>query len=109
MLEKGVPYQLPAQEVLIVQFVPTGGGPQAARYAVQLAADGSFRVRGPDGEGLPPGAYTVVATSGIEGQGWREKFKGRYEVGKSPLKVQIPDVAEQRLTIDLAAGTVNLS
>jgi hypothetical protein len=109
LLEKGAPYRLQGDEILVVEFVPAGGGPKATRYAVHLAADGSFTVRGPDGEGLPPGSYAVYATSGVEGQGWKEKFKGRFAAGKSPLRFEVPDVPEQRVIIDLAAGTVQAS
>ena len=84
-----------------------GSTPQGDKvlYAANLSADGSFRVDGPDGRGIPKGTYRIaVLHSGFLGAGG-DRFKARFSSDKTPLSVDLTQNAN--LTIDVGAGTVS--
>jgi hypothetical protein len=73
-------------------------------YPASMSADGSFRVDGSDGGGIPRGQYKIaVLHSGFQGAGG-DRLGARYSAEKTPLTVDLNENA--RLTIDVGAGTV---
>jgi hypothetical protein len=74
------------------------------RFPATVSADGSFRVGGAEGYGIPRGQYKItVLHSGFLGAGG-DRFQARYAEEKTPLVVDVTQTT--RLTIDLGAGTV---
>jgi hypothetical protein len=74
------------------------------RFPATIAADGSFRVDGSDGRGIPKGAYRIcVLHSGFQGAGG-DRLQTRFATEKTPLGVEVKQ--NTKLTIDLGAGTV---
>jgi hypothetical protein len=107
LLRDGKPYgaQLSGKEpeTFVVDFVGTVKERQY-RFAATIAGDGSFRVGGAEGRGIPRGQYKItVLHSGFLGAGG-DRLQTRYAEEKTPLVVDLTQNA--RLTIDLGAGTV---
>jgi len=74
-------------------------------YNATINSDGSFRVNGADGRGIPRGSYKItVLHSGFLGAGG-DRLGTRYAVEKTPLAVDLSKNA--KLTIDLGTGTVS--
>src|SRR5215471_8562671 len=90
-------------ETFVVDFVGTIKE-RAYRFAATIDANGSFRVGGADGRGIPRGQYKItVVHSGFQGAGG-DRFGARFAEEKTPLVVDLTQ--NVRLTIDLGAGTV---
>jgi len=90
-------------ETFVVDFVGVVKE-RAYRFAATIDANGSFRVAGSDGRGIPRGQYKIaVVHSGFMGAGG-DRFGARYAEEKTPLVVDLKQ--NTRLTIDVGAGTV---
>ncbi|HMC12343.1 MAG TPA: hypothetical protein VKH44_13675, partial [Pirellulaceae bacterium] len=90
-------------ETFAVDFVGTVKERQY-RFPATIAGDGSFRVGGAEGRGIPRGQYKItVLHSGFLGAGG-DRLKTRYAEEKTPLVVDLTQNA--RLIIDLGAGSV---
>ena len=74
-------------------------------YNATINSDGSFRVNGADGRGIPKGPYKIaVLHSGFLGAGG-DRLGAKFAVEKTPLAIELSK--NTKLTIDLGAGTVN--
>jgi hypothetical protein len=90
-------------ETFVVDFVGTVKE-RAYRFAGTIDANGSFRVGGTDGRGIPRGQYKIaVIHSGFQGAGG-DRFGARFAEEKTPLAVDLKQ--NVHLTIDVGAGTV---
>jgi hypothetical protein len=101
ILKNGEPY-LPAQgEVIRVMFVPISDGTERGTdfYAALVnPADGTFRVAGSDGQGIPRGKYRIAI------EHLRKKtdlLKGEFDPEHSPLVREIRRAADE-VVIDVA-------
>jgi hypothetical protein len=90
-------------ETFAVDFVGTVGGAKVI-FPATLTADGTFRVGGPDGRGIPRGRYRItVLHSGFLGAGG-DRLQGRFAAATTPLTADLNESAS--LTIDIGTGTV---
>jgi hypothetical protein len=90
-------------ETFVVDFVGTVKE-RAYRFAATIDANGSFRVGGTDGHGIPRGQYKIaVIHSGFQGAGG-DRFSARFAEEKTPLVLDVKQNAH--LIIDVGAGTV---
>jgi len=90
-------------ETFVVDFVGTVKE-RAYRFAATIDANGSFRIGGTDGYGIPRGQYKIaVIHSGFMGAGG-DRLGARFAEEKTPLVVDVTQ--NTRVTIDLGAGTV---
>jgi hypothetical protein len=90
-------------ETFVVDFVGTIKE-RPYRFAATIKPDGSFKVGGSDGSGIPRGQYKIaVIHSGFLGAGG-DRFNARFAEEKTPLEVDVAKATS--LTIDLGAGTV---
>jgi hypothetical protein len=91
-------------ETFVVDFVGTRKDHNYL-YNATINSDGSFRVNGADGRGIPKGPYKItVLHSGFLGAGG-DRLGTKYAVEKTPLAIDLSKNA--KLTIDLGAGTVS--
>jgi hypothetical protein len=96
----GAPYALDEKEQLAVIFHPQEGkkDPLIAR----VETNGSYKVDGGDGKGIPPGKYRVEIQSvpRIPSAGGKteDKFKGAFSAAASP---HVVEVSASNHTIDL--------
>jgi len=90
-------------ETFAVDFVGTVKDANVI-FPATINADGSFRVGGSDGRGIPRGHYRItVLHSGFVGAGG-DRLQSRYSAEETPLVVDLNENA--KLTIDLGAGNV---
>ena len=76
---------------------PTGSAETGA-YPAEYYRDGTFRVVGVDGKGLPPGKYRV-AVQAIKQK--KDLLEGAYDAQNSPLTCEVKGSSEE-LHLDLA-------
>jgi hypothetical protein len=100
VLKDGQPYLAKDGEGLRIVFEPTDP-PQGTRYdsfaAEYHPADGTFQVRGKDGQGLPPGRYRVA----LQLMKSKEDLLGGKLMGKkSPLTCEVTG-SKDDIVIDL--------
>jgi hypothetical protein len=85
----------PAQgEQVMITFAEEKDGTLTGKsFPTRLDPDGTFNILGPDNAGISPGKYRVGITSvpevPVPGQIAMDKFQGRYEISKSPLKQEV--------------------
>ncbi len=91
---KGETYKPAQDEQVMVMFAEDAGGkvgPNA--FPTRVGPDGTFRITGPDNGGIKPGKYRVGVTSVPEkptpGKPMADKFKGEYDVKKTPILVDV--------------------
>jgi hypothetical protein len=99
LIKNGQPYIIEEKEGLRIFFTPEGV-PQGAydTYSAQYdRTDGTFKVTGKDGEGLPPGTYKIALELRLKRE---DEFKGAYGPGKSPLTCTV-DSSNRNIVIDL--------
>jgi hypothetical protein len=86
-------------EVLHITFVPVDvSGTTFTSYPAEYnREDGTFRVRGKDGQGLPPGKYSVTVEL-IKKR--KDVFKGRINARTSPFQLEVTGSSSD-LVIDL--------
>lgn len=105
---KGADVTFAATETVQLSLV----SPAFSAAAVVNKADGSFRVEGPEGRGLPPGDYTVTLEAkpyGPMAGNKADRFRGKFAPGKSPLKVTVPAKGVDTVTVDIERGVVRAS
>jgi hypothetical protein len=100
ILKGGVPFKVPEGEYVRVVFhpIPEDGGRARNQYvAVYDRTDGTFRVVGADGRGLPPGKYRVA----IEHERKKKDlFNGAYDGENSPYVIEV-NGSSGNIVIDL--------
>jgi hypothetical protein len=84
LLKNGQPFPLGEGEGMRMFFVPTTaeGTTYDSYVAVYDKTDGSFKVTGKDGKGLPPGQYRVALEHMKKKQ---DLFKGAYSAKRTPI------------------------
>jgi hypothetical protein len=98
LIKDGAPFKLGQGEGMRIVFVPVEPGESTFEtYAAILEEDGSFKVIGKDGKGLPPGKYRVTV------EHLKKKadlFKGAFSGKKTPIVREVTDGANE-IVIDL--------
>ncbi len=83
----------PSEQVMIVFGEEKDGKLTGKSFTTRLAADGSYKIIGPDNKGIPPGKYRVGIMSNPEvpvpGQKIEEKFQGAFAPATSPIVVEV--------------------
>jgi len=107
LMKDGKPYTAHLEgkepETFAVDFVGTIND-RKYLFPATIASDGSFRVDGSDGRGIPKGQYRIsVLHSGFMGAGG-DRLQTRFAAEKTPFSVDVKQ--NTKLTIDLGAGTV---
>jgi hypothetical protein len=100
ILKGGVPFKVAEGDHLRVTFVPIpadGGRPTNQYVAVFDKTDGTFKVVGADGRGLPPGKYRVAIEHERKK---RDLFNGAFDAERSPFVFDI-NGSSGSLVIDL--------
>jgi hypothetical protein len=99
IVKNGQPFQLGEGEGLRIVFYPpeAAGATYESYVAVFDKADGSFRVTGKDGKGLPPGKYRV-ALEHLKQK--KDLFKGFYSGKQTPIIREVTD-SYHEIVIDL--------
>ncbi len=99
LLKNGQPFPLGAGEGLRMFFVPmkADGSTYDSYVAVYDKTDGSFKVTGKDGKGLPPGQYRVALEHVKKKQ---DLFHGVYAPSRSPIVLEVSSSSGE-IVIDL--------
>jgi hypothetical protein len=108
LVKDGAPYaaKLGGNEpdTFVVDFVGKNSKGEGLRFSADMSGDGSFKVAGADGGGIPKGTYRVnVLHSGFLGAGG-DRLKARFSDDKTPLTVELTKNAN--LVVDVGAGTI---
>jgi len=83
IVKNGEPFHLNEGEGMRIVFVPVKvGGEKYDSYVAVFETDGSFKVTGKDGKGLPPGKYRVDLEH-LKKK--KDLFKGAFAGKKSPI------------------------
>jgi hypothetical protein len=101
LLKSGQPFVPSEKEIVHVALFPAGEGSDAsARSYVAMfnRQDGTFKVTGADGKGLPPGKYRVAVSLMKE---HKDELKGAFNVQNSPVVCEVSS-ASSEITVDLA-------
>jgi hypothetical protein len=99
LVKNGQPYIIGENEALRIFFVPENAPESSYESfsAVYDHSDGSFRVTGKDGQGMPPGNYRISLELRLNRS---DQFHGEFSSKKSPLTCAI-DSSNQDVVIDL--------
>jgi hypothetical protein len=100
VLKNGEPFHPPGDDTLRVTLMPISEDGSRARdwyVASYYLEDGTFRVRGNDGKGMPPGKYRVLVEQ-IRNR--NDVLKGAFFAEKSPFVREIRNGSDE-ITIDL--------
>jgi len=92
--QKGEVYRPDKGEQLMIIFGEEKDGKTTGKnFPTRLAPDGTFKIAGPDNTGIRAGKYRVGIFSTPEvtvpGQPVQDKFKGAFELSKSPISVEV--------------------
>ena len=99
LTNKGEPYRCENGVAVHLTFLAlTDGSSEGGAYAAEFYRDGTFRVVGANGRGLPPGKYRV-AVQAIKQK--RDLLGGAYGAQNSPLVCEVKGASEE-VAIDLA-------
>jgi hypothetical protein len=99
MVKDGQPYIIGEKEGLRIFFAPETApeGSYDTYSALYDRSDGTFRVTGKDGEGMPAGNYKIALELRLNRD---DVFRGAFSPGKSPLSCTI-DSSNKDIVIDL--------
>src|SRR5262245_266425 len=100
LVENGQPFKLKDGEEVAVSLEPMTPGPSAKPVEVK-PEDGSFKVL----ERPAAGKYRLVVEVHPYGQSARERYRGAFLSGRSPLQLEVSG-EKQNLEIDLVKKTV---
>jgi hypothetical protein len=84
----------------------SGGVMGDTSFAVYSPADGTFKVNGPDGQGLPPGKYRISVAKAAMGR--PDELKDAFSRDKSPLTVDIPASSPVNIEVNLDKKTATI-
>jgi hypothetical protein len=100
LLKKGEPFTPAENEIVQIAFFPAETQSEDARsYLASFnRADGSFKVIGKDGRGLPAGKYRVTVQL-IKDR--KDQLKGAFNVKHSPLLCDVSSAADE-IKLDLS-------
>jgi hypothetical protein len=98
LTNKGEPYRCENGVAVHMTFLSLAeGSPEGGAYPAEYYRDGTFRVVGANGRGLPPGKYRVAV------QAMKQKhdlLQGAYGAQNSPLVCEVKG-ASQEVALDL--------
>jgi hypothetical protein len=99
VVKGATPFLAEEDEVLHITFAPVDvSGTSFTSYPAEYhREDGTFRVLGKDGRGLPPGKYTVTVEL-LKNR--KNVLRGRVNAGTSPLQFEVAGSSSD-LVIDL--------
>jgi hypothetical protein len=103
IVKAGQPYILKENQSMRIVFVPTEAGATKfdSYFAVFNRSDGTFKVIGKDGSGLPPGKYKVALEQLSHKN---DEFQGAYSTNKSPFTVEV-NSSTKEVILDLDQKT----
>jgi hypothetical protein len=99
IVKGGQPVKVSDKGVIVLNFVPAEGGKEGASYSADTKPDGTFKIIGSDGKGIPPGKYKV-AVQLFDPYPSNDLLKGKYAMGKTELTV---DVGKEDVVIDVGS------
>jgi hypothetical protein len=99
LLKGGEPFPLKEDEGMRIIFVPaeTGGQTYDSFLAVYKKEDGSFKVAGKDGKGLPPGKYRIAIEHVKKNS---DLLKKKFSTKNTPFVREVTSSSEE-IIIDL--------
>jgi hypothetical protein len=101
VVKAGQPFIIAPDESMRIVFVPSeplSPDKYDSFFAIYSREDGSFRVTGKDGNGLPPGKYKV----GLELLKHKnDEFKGAFSAKRSPFAFEVKSSSDE-IVLDLA-------
>ena len=101
---KGQVIKLKKDESILISFVLQGSDPQIAAHAEYNPDDGTFTVKGPTGQGIPPGKYKIGLSNDFYGGGdGTSRFGEEMDSEKTPLVADVGSEEGQFFEVD--AGT----
>jgi hypothetical protein len=109
LVQNGKTIKLKGAETITISFVLAGGSPadQIAALAEYNPDDGSFVVKGPTGQGIPPGKYKVgLSNDFTDGGGGPERFGEDFDSEKTPLAADVGTEEGQVFVIDVGTKRV---
>jgi hypothetical protein len=101
VVKGGEPFSPQADEIVQMAFFAAGDDASDSRGSYEASfdrSDGSFRVLGKDGKGVPPGKYRVVVRL-VKNR--KDQFKGAFGVKNSPFLCEVSSTSSD-ITVDLA-------
>jgi hypothetical protein len=105
--ENGKRYKaVEGDEVQITFLWKSDGGSEMSAMAVFNNGDGSFKLMGPVGKGVPPGDYRVAIEAHPYPEGGPDRFKNQFNVKNSPLTLTVSNEPVQNIVIDVGTRTV---
>jgi hypothetical protein len=100
LTNNGQPLTVSDKGMIVVSFIQEGSQPgQPGAYPVDLGPDGTFTVKGTNGQGIPPGKY-MISVQQLDPYPTTDKLKGQFFGSKSPIVREIK--GSTVLDIDLA-------
>lgn len=112
LLQNGKPYQRAAKEMFNMTFYPVAEGDKAANrsYPADVDTDGTFKVPGLEGKGIPPGKYQIAVTSmvipesrpGSSAPPPGDRFNDAFAYPNSPIVREVGQGPVEKLDIDLS-------
>jgi hypothetical protein len=107
LLQKGQVIKLKKDESILISFILQGSDPQIATHAEYNPDDGSFIVKGPSGQGIPPGKYKIGLTNDFYGGGdGTSRFGEEMDSEKTPLVADVGGEEGQFFEVDVGTKRV---
>jgi hypothetical protein len=98
LVKNGAPFKLAEAEGMRIAFVPYEAGESTFdTYVAVFTGDGSFKVTGKDGKGLPPGKYRVTVEH-LKKK--KDLLKGAFSGKKTPIVREVTNSSTE-IVIDL--------
>jgi hypothetical protein len=98
LVKNGAPFKLGEAEGMRIVFVPyEASGSTFDTYVAVFDGNGSFKVTGKDGKGLPPGKYRVTVEHLKKKE---DQFKGAFSGKKTPIVREVTNSSTE-IVIDL--------
>jgi hypothetical protein len=110
IVRDGQPLATAEGETLNLSFAGKNAKGEDAVYPAKVNSDGSFVVEGAGGKGIPPGSYKVrinLGGGGSDPASLAKLEKTNQQVARIDNKeCQVTSEPNQKLTIDVAKGTI---
>jgi hypothetical protein len=107
--QNGKVIKLKTEEVVSISFLLKGSSleDQISAQADYNPEDGTFVVKGPTGQGIPPGKYSVGLTNDFtDGSGGANRFSDSFDAQESALTADVGPEEGQYFTIDISTKRV---
>lgn len=98
LVKNGAPFKLGEAEGMRIVFVPVEAGPSTFdTYVAVFDGQGSFKVTGKDGKGMPPGKYRVTVEH-LKKK--KDLLNGAFSGKKTPIVREVSNGSDE-IVIDL--------